>query len=92
MGFSFCICFISLCSCSAVRIKFCAIRAGVKNYKSIIKEKEEAYYTVEVIISKILITSYINHDKFVSVNNILREYYETKEKIKHPETSVENII
>ena len=81
-----------MCSCSAVRIKFCAIRAGVKNYKSIIKEKEEAYYTVEVIISKILITSYINHDKFVSVNNILREYYETKEKIKHPETSVENII
>ena len=81
-----------MCSCSAVRIKFCAIRAGVKNYKSIVKKEEEAYYTIEVIISKILITLYISHDKFFSVNNILREYYETKEEIKHPETSVENII
>ena len=67
---------------SAVRIKFCAIRAGIKKYKSIIKKKEEAHYTIEVI-SKALIASYISHDKFVSVNNILRENYETKEEIKH---------
>ena len=72
--------------------EFCAIRAGIIKYKSIIKKKEEAYYTIEVIISKAVIASYISHDKFVSVNNILREYYETKEKIKHPEASVENVI
>ena len=28
--------------------------------------------TTEVVISKALIDSYISHDKFVSVNNVLR--------------------
>ena len=27
-----------------------------------------------------LIVSYISHDEFVSVNNVLREYYEMKKK------------
>ena len=47
---------------------------------------------IEVLISKALTDSYISHDEFVSVNNVLREYYEIKEKIKSPETSVEYII
>ena len=38
---------------------------------------------------KSLINSYIIHDKFVSVNNVLREYNEMKEEIKNSETSVE---
>ena len=46
--------------------------------------------TIEVLISKALIDSYISHDKFVSVNNVLRESYEMKEE--NPETSVEYII
>ena len=29
-----------------------------------------------------LIVSYISHDKFVSVNNVLREYYKMKKKKK----------
>ena len=36
--------------------------------------------TIEVLISKALNDSYINHDKFVSVNNVLREYFEMKKK------------
>ena len=48
--------------------------------------------TIEVLISKALIDSYIGHDEFVSINNVLREYYEMKEEIKNPEASVENII
>ena len=44
--------------------------------------------TIEVIISKSLIDSYISHDEFVSVNNVLREYNEIKEEIKNLETSV----
>ena len=28
--------------------------------------------TIEVLISKALVDSYINHDEFVSVNNVLR--------------------
>ena len=48
--------------------------------------------TVKVLISKALIDSYISYDEFVSVNNVLREYYGLKEEIKNPETSVEYII
>ena len=70
---------------SAVRIKICVITAGIKKHKSIImKEKKKVLLgkdklnTIEVIISKALINSCINHDEFVSVNNVLREYYEMK--------------
>ena len=31
--------------------------------------------TIEVLISKALIDSYISHDDFVSANNVLRENY-----------------
>ena len=44
--------------------------------------------TIEVLISKALINSYVSHDECVSVNNILREYNEMKEEIKNHETSV----
>ena len=45
--------------------------------------------TIEVLISKSLIDSYISHDEFVSVNSVLRKYNEIKEEIK---ASVEYII
>ena len=44
---------------------------------------------IEVLIFKALIDSYISHDEFVSVSNVLREYYEMKEEMKNP--SVEYI-
>ena len=37
---------------------------------------------IEVLFCKALINSYISHDKFVSVNNVLTEYYEMKKEIK----------
>ena len=50
--------------------------------------------TIEVLISKALIDSYINQDKLVSVNNILIEYNEMKEEIKTAEktTAMVNTI
>ena len=33
---------------------------------------------IKVLISKALIESYISHDEIVSLNNVLREYNETK--------------
>ena len=48
--------------------------------------------TIKVLISKTLIDSYISHDEFVSVNDVLREYNEMKKEIKNPETFVEYII
>ena len=44
--------------------------------------------TIEVLFSKALIDSYINHDKFISVNNVLSEYNEIKEEIKNPKCCV----
>ena len=41
--------------------------------------------TTEVLIEvlKSLVDSYISHDEFVSVNNVLREYNEMKEELKN---------
>ena len=39
--------------------------------------------TTEILISKALIDSYISHDQFTSINNVLREYNEMKEEIKY---------
>ena len=44
---------------------------------------------IEVLISKALIDSYISHEEFVSVLNVLREHNETKKEIENPENSVE---
>ena len=38
---------------------------------------------LSILTSKALIDSYISHDKFVSMNNILRAYNEMKEEIKN---------
>ena len=84
---------------SAVGIKICAITAGIKKCKSIIKRKKEKHDkmvllgkdkldTIEGLISKALIDSYISYDKFISVNYVLRKYYEMKKEIKNLETSV----
>ena len=44
--------------------------------------------TIKFLISKALIDSYIIHNDFVTVNNVLIEYNEMKEEIRYPETSV----
>ena len=41
--------------------------------------------TIEILISKALIDSYISHDEFVSVNNVLREYNGVKKAKKNHE-------
>ena len=44
--------------------------------------------TIEAFISKPLIDSYISHDKFISVKNVLRKYNKVKEEIKSYENTV----
>ena len=57
----------------------------MKKYKSIMKKKMKKHDnmvllaktkldTIEVLISKALTGSYINHNEFVSMNNVLTEY------------------
>lgn len=44
--------------------------------------------SLEVLISKVLIDSNNNHEEFISVNKALREYNETNQETKIPETFV----
>ena len=41
--------------------------------------------TIEFLISKALIDSYNNHDQFLSVSNVLREYNDIKVAIESPD-------
>ena len=79
---------------SEAGIKICVITVGIKKYKSFIKKKKkkkkkhdeivlvgkDKLNTIEVLISKTLIESYISHDTFDSMKNMLREYNDTKEE------------
>ena len=76
---------------SPLGLKICAITAEIKECKSIIKKKKKTdnkivllartkLDTIQVLICKALIDLYINHDEFISVNNVLREYNEMKIK------------
>ena len=87
----------------SVGINICAIIVGIRKFKSIIKKKKKKHDKVvllgkynlnkiKVLISKSLIDSYISHDEFVSVNNLLREYNEIKSETKRPEISAEYAI
>ena len=78
----------------AVGLNICAITAGIKKSKLLIKKKNKKHgkilmlgkdklNTTEVLISKALIDSCISHEKFVSVNNELRGYYERKKERKN---------
>ena len=88
---------------SAVGIKICAITAGIKKCKSIIKKNKKNHEkivllgkdtlnTIEVLISKTLIDSYISQDELVLVNNVLTEYNKMKEEVEVPEIFVEYTI
>ena len=41
---------------------------------------------IEVLISKTLFNSGISYDKFVLINNVVKEYKEMKEEIKNVKT------
>ena len=77
----------------AIGLKICVITVGMKRYKSIIKKKKKKHdkivllaksklNSIEVLISKALFDSNISHDEFVLINNVLKECYDMKEKIK----------
>ena len=76
---------------SAIGLKICAITAGIKKYKLIIKKKKKKHdkivllaksklNSIEVLISKALIHSDIRYDEFVLIKNVLKEYERTNQK------------
>ena len=44
--------------------------------------------SIEVLISKALVDSVISGDKFVALNNVLKEYDERKDEIKNLNTEL----
>ena len=72
----------------------CTIVAGIKKYKPIIKKKKKKHDKIvllakcklKVLLSKSLVDSNISHDKFVLISNVLKEYIDMKEEIKHLKT------
>ena len=79
---------------SAIRLKICVITVGIKRYKSIIKIKKNkheiilflAKYKLNIIglpISKALTDSNTSQDKFVLINNVLKEFCDMNEEIKN---------
>ena len=77
---------------SVVGLEICVITTGIKKYKSKIKKKKHfkivllaksKLNSMEVLISKGLIDSNISHDEFILINNVLKEFYDMKEKIKN---------
>ena len=82
---------------SAIELKISAIAAGIKKHRSIFKKKKNKHDKIvllaksksnskEVLISKALNDSVISHDRFVLINNVLKEYNEMKEEIKNLKT------
>ena len=78
---------------SAIGFKICAINGGIKKNKFIIKKKkknhdkivllaESKLHRIEVLPFKALINSVISHDEFALVNNVLKDCYKMKGKIK----------
>ena len=39
--------------------------------------------SMELLISKAVIDSNISHDEFISINNVLNEFFDMKEEIKN---------
>ena len=67
---------------SAIGLQICAIAAGIKKYRLIIKKNKKKHdkivllpksklNNIEVLISKDLIDSNISHDEFILINNRL---------------------
>ena len=54
----------------------------MKKHDKIMLFGKDKLNDIKVLISKALNNSYISHGKFVSVNNLLREYNEMKKEIK----------
>ena len=76
---------------SAVGFKICETMVVTKKHRLIINKKRNTHDkmvllrkvkldTVGLLICDSLFESYINYVEFFSINNVLREYYEMKEK------------
>ena len=91
--------FASLCgipvgtTSSEIELKICAIAAGIRKVKSIIKKKKKDHdkivllaksklNSIEFVISKPLMDQNIIHDEFILINDVLKEYDDMRVETK----------
>ena len=55
----------------------------MKKHDKIVLLAKSKLNSLEVLISKNLIDQNISHDEFILINNVLKEFYDVKEGIKH---------
>ena len=67
------------------------ITTVIKKHRQIIKKHDKIELLakiklncIDVLISKVLVDSYISHDDFSPINNVLKEFDNTKEEIRYP--------
>ena len=82
---------IGIRSC-AIRLKICQYLRKRRRNMIIVLVAKTKLNSIKVLISKASIDSYIDHDKFVLVNNVLREYNYINEEIKNSKNSAINQI
>ena len=79
---------------SAIESNICVITAMIKSYKLIVKKKRKRHNKIvslaksklnntEVFTSRDLSDPNISHDEFILINNVLKEFYDMKEKRKN---------
>ena len=82
---------------SAIGLNVCAITAGIKKYKRLIKKKKKKpdkivllakskVNSIQVLISKALIDTNISLDEFLLINNVLKQYDDMKDENKNLKT------
>ena len=78
---------------SAIGLKACVITAGIRKYKSIIKNKKKWHDkilslannkidTIKVLFSQALVHSNITHDEFVSIKKTERIWWYGRRHLK----------
>ena len=68
---------------SAIGLKICLATAEIKKKKSIIKKRKKKHDEMVLLAEYKLTSIDVSHDGFVLVNNVLKEYDNTKEEIKN---------
>ena len=62
----------------------------MNKHNKILSLAKTNWHSIKVLISRVLIESYISHDEFVIVNNKLNEYDDMKEEIETLKISTVN--
>ena len=73
---------------SAIGLKLCPATAEIKKKKSIIKKRKKTHDEMVLLAEYKLTSIDLSHDGFVLVNNVLKEYDNTKEEIKNLKISI----